>query len=205
MARHDPDGRARSDQLDGAPAVRDATGKVGEEAVTRLVGRPGGGPASPLGSLSGSGGRLLSCAGKRASTIPAPARATTAPTANATSLPLMKAVRAAWAKQGPGGASDIVRHRERTSERAEDGMGGSEGHVPTCQRRASCGPGSGSTCTLPTTATPRAPPTWRPTALAADPIPESPWGTDPTTEFVAVGNRSPAPRPISSRPGTTSL
>src|ERR1035438_5934588 len=56
---------------------------------------------------------------------------------------------------------------------------------------------------LPMTATPRAPPTWRATALAADPTPESPWGTDPTTELVAVGSRSPAPSPINSRPGTT--
>ena len=39
--------------------------------------------------------------------------------------------------------------------------------------------------------------------MEADPIPESPWGTEPTTEFVAVGSRSPAPRPISSMPGTT--
>ena len=37
--------------------------------------------------------------------------------------------------------------------------------------------------------------------LTADPTPESPWGTDPTTELVAVGSKSPAPRPISSRPG----
>ena len=105
--------------------MRDATGKMGKETVARLVGRPGGGPSSPLGSLSGFGGRLLSCAGKRASTIPAPARATTAPTANATSLPLMKAARAAVGKHGPSAASGIVRHPERTSERAEDGMGGS--------------------------------------------------------------------------------
>ena len=41
------------------------------------------------------------------------------------------------------------------------------------------------------------------TVLVADPIPESPRGTDPTTEFVAVGSRSPAPRPIRRRPRTT--
>ena len=54
------------------------------------------------------------------------------------------------------------------------------------------------------TATPSAPPTWSATVLVADPIPESPWGTDPMTEFVAVGSMSPAPRPIRSRPRTTS-
>src|ERR1019366_7942225 len=57
--------------------------------------------------------------------------------------------------------------------------------------------------TLPITATPSAPPTCRATALEADPIPESPWGTEPTTEFVAVGSSRPVPRPISSMPGTT--
>ena len=54
------------------------------------------------------------------------------------------------------------------------------------------------------TATPNAPPTWSATVLVADPIPESPWGTDPMTEFVAVGSMSPAPKPIRSRPKTTS-
>lgn len=47
-------------------------------------------------------------------------------------------------------------------------------------------------------------PTWSATALLAEPTPESPCSTDPTTEFVAVGNKSPAPRPMSIRPATTS-
>ena len=41
-------------------------------------------------------------------------------------------------------------------------------------------------------------------AFIADPTPESPWGTDPTTELVAVGMNRPAPRPISIMPGMMS-
>ena len=82
------------------------------------------------------------------------------------------------------------RDTKGATERPEDRVQGGRRHMLAGHRGSHAVLVSGRE-TLPNTATPRAPPTCRATALEADPTPASPWGTDAHDRVRRSGQEQP--------------